>query len=186
MKASQTTRKLTTLAMLAAVSVLLVALVRIPFPPAPFLEYDPANIPIFICTFLYGPVAGLGLTLVVAVIQGTTFSAGSGVIGIVMHFLATGTFALLAGNIYRRRHTRSGAALALVAGVAAMTAVMVLCNLVFTPVFMGTPVEAVIPMLLPVIIPFNLMKGIINAVVTYFVYKPIARLVKHEEAVRPA
>ena len=179
MKASQTTRKLTTIAMLAAVSVLLVALVRIPFPPAPFLEYDPANIPIFICTFLYGPVAGLGLTLVVAVIQGTTFSAGSGVIGIVMHFLAT-------GNIYRRRHTRSGAALALVAGVAAMTAVMVLCNLVFTPIFMGTPVEAVIPMLLPVIIPFNLMKGIINAVVTYFVYKPIARLVKHEEAVRPA
>lgn len=98
MKASQTTRKLTTIAMLAAVSIVLVALIRIPFPPAPFLEYDPADIPIFICTFLYGPVAGLGLTLVVSVIQGTTVSAGSGIIGIVMHFLATGAFALLAGQ----------------------------------------------------------------------------------------
>ena len=65
MKASQTTRKLTTIAMRAAVSIVLVALIRIAFPPAPFLEYDPADIPIFICTFLYGPVAGLGLTLVV-------------------------------------------------------------------------------------------------------------------------
>ena len=127
MKASQTTRKLTTIAMLAAVSIVLVALIRIPFPPAPFLEYDPADIPIFICTFLYGPVAGLGLTLVVSVIQGTTFSAGSSIIGIVMHFLATGTFALLAGNIYRRRRTRSGAVVALGAGVAAMTVVMVFC-----------------------------------------------------------
>lgn len=58
-------------------------------------------------------MAGLGLTLVVSVIQGTTFSAGSSIIGIVMHFLATGTFALLAGNIYRRRRTRSGAVVAL-------------------------------------------------------------------------
>lgn len=185
MKASQTTRKLTTIAMLAAVSVVLVALIRIPFPPAPFLEYDPADIPIFVCTFLYGPLAGLGLTLVVSVIQGATFSAGSGIIGIVMHFLATGTFALLAGNIYRRRHTRVGAVIALGTGVVAMTAVMVLCNLIFTPIFIGTPIDAVIPMLLPVIIPFNLIKAGVNGIVTYFVYKPIARLVKHEHLEQP-
>lgn len=186
MKASQTTRKLTTIAMLAAVSIVLVALIRIPFPPAPFLEYDPADIPIFICTFLYGPVAGLGLTLVVSVIQGTTVSAGSGIIGIVMHFLATGAFALLAGNLYRLRHNRVGAVVALGAGVAAMTVVMVFCNLIFTPIFMGTPIEAVIPMLLPVIIPFNLLKAGVNGIVTYFAYKPIARLVKHEHSEQPA
>ena len=183
MKASQTTRKLTTIAMLAAVSIVLVALIRIPFPPAPFLEYDPADIPIFICTFLYGPVAGLGLTLVVSVIQGTTVSAGSGIIGIVMHFLATGAFAV--GYLYRLRHNRVGAVVALGAGVAAMTVVMVFCNLIFTPIFMGTPIEAVIPMLLPVIIPFNLLKAGVNGIVTYFVYKPIARLVKHEHSEQP-
>ena len=112
-----TTRKLTTLAMLAALSVILVALVHIPFPPAPFLEYDPADVPIFIGTFLYGPAAGLGLTLVASVIQGTTVSAGSGIIGIIMHLLSTGTFVVLSGSIYRKYHNRAGAAAALVVGV---------------------------------------------------------------------
>lgn len=67
-----------------------------------------------------------------------------------------------------------------------MTVVMVFCNLIFTPIFMDTPIEAVIPMLLPVIIPFNLLKAGVNGIVTYFVYKPIARLVKHEHSEQPA
>ena len=181
MKVREATRKLTTMAMLTAISIVLVAFVHFPLlPAAPWMEYDPADIPIFIGTFMFGPAAGLGLTAVVAIIQGTTVSAGSGWIGIVMHFLATGTFALLAGTIYRRRHTRGGAALALLAGVLAMTAVMVGCNLIFTPIFMGTPIDAVIPMLLPVIVPFNLVKAGINAAVTYLVYKPVARLVRFE------
>ncbi|MBC8584435.1 ECF transporter S component [Youxingia wuxianensis] len=182
MKASQATRKLTTMALLAALSIVLVALIHFPlFPSAAFLEYDPADIPIFICTFLFGPMSGLGLTLVVSIIQGTTVSALSGPIGIVMHFLATGSFSLLAGNIYKRNHTRQGALIALVCGVLVMTTVMVGCNLVFTPIFMGTPVDVVIDMLVPVIIPFNLLKATINAVITYFVYKPLGRLVHLEE-----
>lgn len=40
--------------------------------------------------------------------------------------------------------------------------------------------EAVLEIMIPVIIPFNLVKAGINAVVTYLVYKPIARLVRHE------
>ena len=175
-----TTRKLTTLAMLAALSVILVALVHIPFPPAPFLEYDPADVPIFIGTFLYGPAAGLGLTLVASVIQGTTVSAGSGIIGIIMHLLSTGTFVVLSGSIYRKYHNRAGV------GVLAMTLVMVGCNLVFTPIFMGQPVQKVINMLVPVIIPFNLMKAGINGLVTYLVYKPIGRLLRAEHAPQAA
>ena len=96
------TRKLTAMGLMAAVSVMLVAVVHFPiFPAAPFLEYDPADISIFICTFLYGPVSGLLLTLVVSVIQGLTVSAASGPIGIIMHIFATGTFVLVSGNIYR-------------------------------------------------------------------------------------
>ena len=46
---SANTRKLTTLAMLAALAIVLVALIHFPLvPAAPFLEYDPADIPIFI------------------------------------------------------------------------------------------------------------------------------------------
>ena len=137
------TKKLTTMAMLAALSIVLISIVHFPlFPSAPWMEYDPADIPIFIGTFLFGPISGLLLTVAVSVIQGVTVSAASGPIGIVMHILATGSFALLAGNIYKRRHTRGGAVAAILAGVASMTIMMVFCNLVFTPIFMGTPIDA--------------------------------------------
>ena len=179
---SANTRKLTTLAMLAALAIVLVALIHFPLvPAAPFLEYDPADIPIFIGTFLFGPAAGLALTAVVCVIQGVTVSAASGPIGIIMHFLATGTFVLLAGNLYRAHRTRKAALLGLAAGTLAMTAVMCVCNLVFTPLFMGSPVGEVVKLLLPAIIPFNLAKAAINSVITYLVYKPISRLVFGED-----
>ena len=102
-------KKLATLGVLAACSVVLMLAVRIPFPPAPFLEYDPADIPILIGTFLFGPVAGFALTVVVSLLQGLTVSAGSGWIGIVMHVAATGCFALLAGFIYKKHHDRKHA-----------------------------------------------------------------------------
>lgn len=180
---TNTTRKLTTMAMLTALSVVLVAFIHFPlFPAAAFLEYDPADIPIFIGTFLFGPAAGLGLTVVVSVIQGTTVSAGGQIIGIIMHILATGSFAVLAGNLYKRRHTRAGAVLALVCGVVTMTVVMALCNLILTPLYSGLPMEAVAAMLVPVIIPFNLLKAGINGAVTYVIYKPIARLINKKGA----
>lgn len=178
LKQSCNTRTLTTMAMLTAISIVLVWLIHFPlFPTAPFLEYDPADIPILVGAFLFGPITGLALTLLVSVIQGMTVSAAAGPIGILMHFLATGSFALLAGWIYQRRRTRAGALIATVCGVLAMTTVMAFCNLIFTPIFMGVPRAVVLDMLLPVILPFNLAKAGINGAITYLVYKPMAALV---------
>ncbi|ERJ00703.1 MULTISPECIES: ECF transporter S component [Eubacteriales] len=172
------TRKLTTMAMLAAISIVLVALIHFPIiPGAAFLEYDPADVSILVGTFLFGPWAGLALTAVVSVIQGLTVSAGSGVIGILMHFLATGVFSVLAGSLYQKWHTRKGALVGLLLGSLAMTAVMCLCNLVFTPLFMGGTAKDVAAMLIPIIIPFNLVKALGNSAITYLVYKPISKLV---------
>lgn len=54
------TRQLVSMAMLGAISIVLVSVVHFPLiPAAPFLEYDPADIPILIGTFAYGPLAGL-------------------------------------------------------------------------------------------------------------------------------
>lgn len=36
-------------------------------------------------------------------------------------------------------------------------------------------------MLLPIIVPFNLIKAGANCLVTFFVYKPISKLYKHEK-----
>lgn len=179
---SANTRKLTTLAMLAALAIVLVALIHFPLvPAAPFLEYDPADIPIFIGTFLFGPAAGLALTAVVCVIQGVTVSAASGPIGIIMHFLATGTFVLLAGNLYRAHRTRKAALLGLARGHAGHDGRDVCVQPgVHTAVYgvaCGRGGEAAAA----AIIPFNLAKAAINSVITYLVYKPISRLVFGEK-----
>lgn len=176
MKRNKKVLKLAVMGLLIAMSVMLVALIHFPiFPAAPFLEYDPADIPIFVGTFLMGPVVGFVITVLVSLIQGLTVSAASGPIGMLMHVLATGSFALVAGSIYHHKKNRKNAVLALVIGVVVMALVMALCNLVFTPIFMGTPREVVAGMLVPVILPFNLLKGGINALITYIIYKPISK-----------
>ena len=96
------TKKLTTLGVLAACSIVLVSFIHFPiFPAVSFLEYDPADIPILIGTFLFGPIWGVVLTVIVSAIQGMTVSAQSGVYGIVMHVVATSAFTLVAGLIYK-------------------------------------------------------------------------------------
>jgi len=168
------TRALVTMAIMAALSVALVFLVHFPiFPQAPFLEYDPADIPILIASFAYGPVAGLVVTVVAAVVQGVTVCASSGIYGIIMHLLSTGSFVLVAALLYRAKKSPLGAAVALVCGVLASAAVMAGANLVVTPYFMGAPVEVVKSMLLPVIIPFNLIKSGVNAVLMGLIYLPM-------------
>ena len=84
------TMKMAKLGAMVAISVAMVYLVHFPiFPAVPFLEYDPADISILIGTFAFGPTAGLVLTVVTAVVQGLTVSAGSGLYGILMHVIAT-------------------------------------------------------------------------------------------------
>ncbi len=173
------TRQLVSMAMLGAISIVLVAAVHFPLiPAAAFLEYDPADIPILICGFAYGPMAGLLLTVVVSFIQGMTVSAQSGIIGIIMHIFATGICVLVAGTLYQRNKTKKRAVLALVCGAVAQTVMMVLMNMIFTPLFMGAPLEVVMSMMVPAIIPFNALKAGINCAITFFLYKSISHLIK--------
>ncbi len=173
---SEKTLKLAKMAMLVAISIVLVLLIHFPlFPSATFLEYDPADIPIFIGTFAFGPAAGVLLTVIVSVIQGTTVSASGQIWGILMHIAATGSFAIVAGSIYQRDKSRKSAVIALCVGVVVMSVVMCIANLIIIPIYSGMPREAVAAMTLPVILPFNLIKAGINAVVTFFLYKRISR-----------
>lgn len=174
-KTQKETIKLAKMGMLVAISIVLVSFIHFPiFPATPFLEYDPADIPILIGTFAFGPIAGILLTVVTAVIQGVTVSAASGVYGIIMHIIATATFVIVAGCIYRGKKTRARAIIGLLCGILAMTAIMVPANLFITPYFMGAPREAIIA-LLPFIIGFNAIKAGINAVITFILYKRISK-----------
>ncbi len=171
-------RKIAVMAMLVALSIVLVYLIHFPiFPAAAFLEYDPADIPILIGAFAYGPAAGLLITVVAAVIQGLTVSSASGLYGVIMHIIATGVLVLVAGGIYRLIHTKVGAIIALVCGTICMGLVMMVANHFITPAFMGAPVEAVDAMLLTVILPFNLLKAGVNSLITFLLYKTISRYI---------
>lgn len=165
------------MAILAAASVVLVAIIHFPiFPAVAFLEYDPADIAILICGFAFGPVAGIFVTAVAALIQGLTVSAASGVYGIIMHLISTGVLVLVSSIIYRKKKTKKGAVIALVCGTLAMAAVMVPANLFITPYFLGAPREAVIQVL-PFIILFNLIKAGVNSLITFLLYKKISHLI---------
>ena len=180
---SEKIRKMVTMAILVAISIVLVSVIHVPLIPAvPFLEYDPADIPILIGAFAYGPVAGIILTVVTSVIQGLTVSASSGLYGIIMHIIATSVLVLVASGIYRVRHTKKGAILGLVCGTIAMALVMLPANHFITPAFMGVPTEVLDALLLPGILPFNLLKAGINSVVTFLVYKTVSRHLIHGES----
>ena len=166
--------RLAKMGMLVAISVVLVYLIHFPiFPAVAFLEYDPADIPILIGTFAFGPLAGVLLTVVTSIIQGVTVSAASGVYGILMHIIATSALVIVAGVIYRRHKTRKTALIGVLCGIAAMAIVMIGANLVITPIFMGVPRSAVWQ-LMPFIVAFNIIKAGINGLVTFLVYKRIS------------
>lgn len=176
MKPKNNTLKVVKLGMLVAISVALVYLIHFPlFPAVAFLEYDPADIPILIGTFAFGPMAGLILTVVTSVIQGVTVSAASGLYGIIMHIIATCTLTLISGGIYSKHKTRKAAVVGLVLGTIAMAVVMLIANLIITPLFMGVP-RAAVWGLMPFIVGFNFIKAGINSLITFLLYKRISRL----------
>ena len=164
------TKKLTTIAMLCAIAFVIVAFVRIPV--VLFLKYEPKDVVITIGGFMMGPVASLIISTVVALIEMVTIS-DTGVIGAVMNLISSCAFCCTAAYIYKKKHTMQGAVIGLVGGAVIMTGIMLLWNYLITPIYMGYPREAVAAMLAPVFLPFNLLKGFLNAGITLLLYKPV-------------
>lgn len=177
------TQMLVKIALMTAMSLVLMLLIRIPFPLAPFLVYDPADIPIYICTFAFGPGAGLAITFIVSFLQAFALG-GDGIYGFVMHFVATGIVAVMIGFMYKRNKTKKTALKALGLGVIVTTLIMCVMNIFVTSAFMGVEKSVVIAMLPTAIIPFNLIKFSINAAVTFVVYKRISGFLHNETVFR--
>ncbi|MBE6976027.1 MAG: ECF transporter S component [Ruminococcaceae bacterium] len=158
-------------AMLAAVAYLLVFFIRIPV--VLFLSYEPKDVVITIGGFLLGPMAAFAASVVVSLVEMLTIST-TGPIGCVMNLLSTCSFACIAALIYKKRHNLAGAVLGLLAGSAAMVITMLLWNYLITPLYMtGTSRADVAAMLVPIFLPFNLLKAGFNAALTLLLYKPL-------------
>ena len=170
---NEKTKKITIIGMLCAVSYLVMMVGRVPLVPAvSFLKYDPKDVIIVIGGFIFGPMVSFLISLIVSVVEMLSVSE-TGIIGLIMNVIATCSFACIAAFVYKKKHTMSGAILGLGLGIICMTAVMLLWNYFITPIYMGYTREAVVELLLPAFLPFNLIKGGINLGITLLVYKPI-------------
>ena len=192
MKKKTDVRKITVTAMLSAVAFLLMFVeFPVPFMP-PFIKMDISDLPALLGTFSLGPIAGIVIefikNLLHILIKGTS-SAG---VGELSNFLLGCFMVVPAGLIYKKHKSRLGAVAASVIGCAIMGVMSFPLNyFIVYPAyvkFYGLPLPAIIGMyqkiwggvnglagcLLIFNVPFTFLKGIVDSIICYVIYKPLS------------
>ena len=175
-------RRICVMALLCAMAFAAVALIRIPV--VAFLKYEPKDVMLVIGGFLFGPLASGIMATVVSLIELVSVS-DTGIIGCAMNILSSCLFACTAAAIYHRRRNLTAAVIGLVCGALAATAGMLLWNYLITPLYMELPRQAVVEMLLPVFLPFNLFKTALNSALTLLIYKSIVKALRASRLLPP-
>ena len=166
-------KMLTSLAMLTAIAYVVMILSKALPQVSGFLQLDLKDTIICIGGFIYGPLAAAVISIVVAVVEMFTYS-DTGIIGCIMNVLATVSFCCTASFVYKKAHTKKGAVIGLALGVVMLVAVMLLWNYLITPLYMtGFSRKDIADMLVPIFLPFNLVKGGLNMALILLVYKPV-------------
>ncbi len=169
-------KKLTTIAMLSAFAYVSTLLIRIPV--VLFLKYDPKDIVITLGGLIYGPLTALIVSVIVSFVEMVTIS-DTGIIGMVMNILSSCAFACSASLIYRHNKTIGTAIKGLICGCLVVTTVMILWNYLITPIYMNIPRAEVVKLLVPYLLPYNLLKSALNAVIIFLLYKPVVRSLRN-------
>lgn len=149
----------------------------IPIRFAGFLSFDPKDAMIVMAGFAIGPWAAVGITFACALLELITIST-TGIIGFVMNVISSLCFALVPAILYKKNRSFKSAIIGLAISSAVTVAAMLLWNALITPLYMKVPREAVLDMLLPVFLPFNLLKCLINTSIVVFFYKHIMKALR--------
>lgn len=176
------TKKLTTTGMLCALAYAAAVFGRIPL--VLFLKYDPKDVIIVIGGLIYGPLTSLAISVIVSLAQMLTVS-GTGILGCIMNIISSCCFSCTAAFLYKRKRTLSGAMIGLLSGCGCQAAAMMLWNYLIAPIYMGYPREAIAELLLPAFLPFNLIKGGLNAAITMLLYKPFVTALRRSGLIEP-
>lgn len=174
------TQKIVGISVFSALAFVVALVCNVIPPVAGFLSLDAKDAVISIAAFIYGPISGVIIAFIAALIEFLTFSTTAWY-GFLMNFASSAVFSLSAAAIYKLRRTQSGALAGLLCAVVTTTAVMLLLNNFVTPIylrdFVGMPESAatqtVIELLPTVLLPFNFAKALLNTGITIFLYKPI-------------
>lgn len=176
-------------------------LVEIPLFFAPgFYKLDLSEMPILICTFYLGPVAGVAAELVKVLVKLLLKGTTTAYVGDFANFAVGCSFVLPASVIYHARPGRRTALVGMAAGTLVMTVFGSLFNAVYllpkfaelygipmeTIVSMGTAVNASITdaatLVLFAVVPFNLLKGVVVSALTFVLYKRISPILHKNDA----
>lgn len=152
-----------------------------------FLTFDVKDAILTIGAMLLGPVYGIVTSFIVAFLEFISVS-DTGIWGFVMNFVSSAVFACSASILYnipnKYKKTVSGAVMGLTAGVILMTASMIGMNLIITPIYTGMDVSKIAAMILPLLLPFNLLKSLLNAGITLVLYKPVSTALKRAHMIK--
>lgn len=184
MKTRFDTQTITRVAVLAALSAVLFC---IEVPIVLFYKLDFSNLPVLLGAFSMGPLAGaiiLGFKSLTGLLH-----SGTGGVGELADFIQGLAYMLPACMIYLRRKNRKNALVGMGVGTVAMVAAGILSNVyILIPLLM--PADAVVAMgqkVIPaiqniwqfaflIVAPFNLLKGVVIAAVTFVLYKYLSPL----------
>ena len=168
------TKQLVTMALMCAIAILL-SFIEFPiFPAASFLKLDISFVPSAVMGFAYGAGPGVLVGIACAVAHG---AISGNWVGCLMNIIAGCAFIIPAAAIYKRNRTFKGAVVGMVVSVACLIIATIVANLVIDPLLYGMPFEAVAALVVPAILPFNIIKGIVISLLTGVVYKSISNLI---------
>lgn len=177
MNTTTNTLKIKKLAIAAVFSALAYAMTFVVHIGVQFLTLDFKDAVLLIGAMICGPVYAIVMPMIVAVIELATIS-DTGVYGLIMNFISSVAFCLPAALIYSRRRNFVFAIVGICTSVVSMTVCMMAANLIVTPYFMHTTVDAVIGLIPTLLLPFNLAKSILNAGLVAALYKPVSTALK--------
>ncbi len=200
-----TTRKVAMVGMFSAIAGILMIL-ELPMPFAPsFYKIDASELPVLICGFAFGPVAGVLTEFVKIIIKLFLKPTSTAFVGELANFCVGCSMILPATIIYHARKKKTTAVIGCTVGTIIMTIFGTLFNAVYLlptfAVMFGMPLDALIGMGTALnanvtdvftfvafcVAPLNLIKGAAVSVLTFVLYKPLSPILKTSwEAVSPA
>lgn len=182
-------RTLTGTAVLAAAAAGLMFIdFSVPFMPS-FIKMDVSELPALLAGFAYGPVSGVMVCLIKNLFN-LIFHGSTGGAGELSNFLIGICLVLPASLIYKKKKNKKYAVIGAAVGAVLMAIVSLPINYYITyPVYQNfMPLEAIIEMykaifnkvdglfecLLIFNVPFTLLKGLIDTVLCFLIYKPLS------------
>lgn len=167
-------RVLALVGMLAAVGYVLQLLEFPLLPGAPFLKFDFGDVAVFMAGSAMGPAAMVLAAVVKGILWALIGRGADGWVGAGMNTITVIAFALPVALTFRRGKAwvKVGAA---AFGILFMTVVMAGMNLVVDPWYFKMSVAAVKAIIVSAIIPFNLLRGLLNGTVSVLVLLALQR-----------